>query len=133
MVMRFKYETYYVPALYATVGILLAVNLLGLMGGAWITLLPIVIQISIVVSVYARKTWAYVVVRVWSAICILSGTTLWLAVLLRGGEFSQPAGYMVFQTLLLPMSFIFFKSAKVVLSKRVHRDAAPREVHQEQI
>lgn len=131
MVMEDKYEAYYVPALYVTVGILLAINLLGLMGGAWITLLPIVIQTSIIASVYACKTWAYVAVRVWSVICIFSGTALWLAVLLRGGEFSHTAGYMVFHTFLLLVSVIFFKSAKVVLSKRARIDAVSPEVHQD--
>lgn len=129
--MQVKYETYYVPALYVTLGMLLVVNLLGLMGGAWITLLPIVIQISIIASVYACKTWAYVAVRVWSAICIFSGMALWLAVLLRGGELSHSAGYMVFQSLLLLISVIFFKGAKVVLSKRIPMDEVSRDMHHE--
>ena len=134
MVMQSKFETYYVPALYSTVGILLALNLLGLMSGIWITLLPIAIQISIIFSVYTRKTWAYLVVRVWSAICIFSGAALWLAVLLRGGEFSHSGGYMVFQTLVLLLGVLFFKSAKAVLSERAHMDAAPsRDMHQEEI
>jgi hypothetical protein len=100
------------------------------MTGAWIALLPIVIQTPIVASVYACKGWAYVAVRVWSAICLFSGAALWLAVLLRGGEFSHSAGYMVFQTLLLLLSAIFFKGAKVVLSKRARMDEASQEMHQ---
>jgi hypothetical protein len=120
-----------VPALYATLGILLATNLLGLLGGAWIKLLPIAIQMSIIASVYTCKAWAYVAVRVWSAICIFSGTAFWLAVLLRGGEFSQTPAFMTFETLLLLMSVMFFKGAKVVLSKRVHLDPVSPEAHQE--
>jgi hypothetical protein len=133
MVMQVKYETYYVPALYWIVGLFLGINMLSLMGGAWIALLPITIQASIIVSVYARKPWAYVVVRIWSALCIFSGVTVWLAVLLRGGEFSRSAGYMAFETLSLFMGVMFFKNAKAVLSQRVCTGATSQQVHHDEI
>jgi hypothetical protein len=130
--MQLKYAACYVPALYATVGIFLTVNLLALMEGIWITLLPIALQTLVIMSVHACKTWAYVVVRVWSAFCVVSGTAFWLVVLLRGG-FSHSAGYTVYETLLLLMGVFFFKNAKVVLSERVHMDAGLQAMRQEDI
>ncbi len=131
--MQLKYETHYIPALYTIVGILLVVNLLALMSGAWLALVAIGIQVVIIASVYARKTWAYLVVRVWSAICILAGVLIWLAVLLRGFEFSHSAGYMIFQTLLLLVGLYFFKGAKVALMARGPAETTPPEMHQEDI
>lgn len=127
------FKAYYVPVLYSIVGIFLAMNVLGLLSGSWISLLPIAIQASVIVSVYMRKPWAYVIVRVWAAICIIAGGAIWLAVLLRGGEIVQPAARVVCQTLLLLVGVPLYKYAKVVLSQRVRMDEALQPIQRQDI
>ncbi|WP_233841720.1 hypothetical protein [Dyella sp. 2HG41-7] len=131
--MQIEFEKFYVPALYATVGSLLAFNISVMAGGAWTALLPITIQALIIVSVMTRRSWAYIVVRIWSAICIVGGASIWLAVLLRGGEFSHSAWYMTYQTLALLLGVIFFKYAKAVLSQEVRVDVSPQQIDQQEV
>ncbi|WP_445145051.1 hypothetical protein [Dyella sp. Tek66A03] len=114
-----RYDKYYVPALYVTVGILLARNALTLASGEWLALLPIGIQATVVWTVFQRKPWAHLIVRIWAAICIVAGASLWLAVLLRGGEIVEPMGRVEFSTFLLIVGLFFMRRAKTVLSPQI--------------
>lgn len=128
--MQVKLGTYYVPALYSIFCIFMAINVLSLVSGSWIALLPIALQTLIIVAVYTRRSCAYLVVRAWAAVLIFSGVGLWLAVLLRGGgEIVQPARNVVWQTLLLFIGVPTFRYAKAFLSQRVRSDVQAQQVH----
>jgi hypothetical protein len=108
-------NTYYLRILYLTVGVFLILNLISLLHGLRSALLAIAFQVLVLASVFTKRSWAYIVVRLWSAFWMFSGISLWLAVLLRG-KIIEPTSYVVFRCFLLIAGFYFFKYAKSALS-----------------
>lgn len=108
-------NTHYLRILYLTVGVFLILNLISLFNGLRSALVAIAFQALVLASVFTKRSWAYVVVRIWSAFWIFSGISLWLAALLRW-KITEPTSNVVFRSLLLIAGFYFFKYAKSALS-----------------
>ena len=72
------------PILFVTLGVLIILNAMALLTGQVLALVPLVSQIVIISLVYFRVSWAHVAVIVWALFLVVSGTAMWLAVLLDG-------------------------------------------------
>jgi hypothetical protein len=68
-------------------------------------------------AVYFRKSWAYIVVKVWALIAMLAGLAMWWAVLLDGPKYFHSVFNAVSNTFMLFAGFYFFKFAKRALQQ----------------
>ncbi|RDS81786.1 hypothetical protein [Dyella psychrodurans] len=109
-----KADTYVVKVLYYSMGAFLYLNVISLLSGRWIALLSIAVQALVLISVYFRKTWAYIVVGTWAVVGVISGVTFWLAVLLRGGEIVQPVDRILISNITLILGVYFLRNAKSI-------------------
>jgi hypothetical protein len=86
-----------------------------LLSGNLLALLTLAVQFVVLGAVYFRNPWAYIVVKVWAFIVMLSGLAMWLAVLLDGSKYFHSVFHAVSNTLMLFAGFYFFKFAKPAL------------------
>lgn len=110
-------QKHFVPALYVVLGLLLALNMLALVSGRLLALLPLAVQFAVLGSVYLRKSWSYIAVKLWALVVMLSGVAMWLAVLLDGTAYFHSVPNAVFNTFMLLAGFYFFKFAKPALQQ----------------
>jgi len=108
---------HFVPALYIVLGVLLAINILALVSGRLLALLPLAVQFAVLGSIYLRKSWSYIAVKLWALVVMLAGAAMWLAVLLDGAAYFHSVLNAVFKTFMLLGGFYFFKFAKTSLQK----------------
>jgi hypothetical protein len=66
-------NSFYIKALYTTLVVFLVVNLFYLMLGAWLALLPIVVQTSILVLLIRRVEFVKILIRIWAIVLLISG------------------------------------------------------------
>jgi len=110
-------QKHFIPALYVVLGLLLATNFVAFVTGHFLALLPLAVQFVVLGAVYFGKPWAYIAVKLWALIDMLSGLAMWLAVLLDGPKYFHSAVNGVFNTLMLLAGFYFFKFAKPALQQ----------------
>ena len=113
-----NFQKAYILVLCVVVGTLLVLNVISATSGEPSSLLPAAIQVAVLVAIYLRKSWTSIAVRVWAAIGMLSGVAMWLAVLLRGGTFTQSTSTIVFRTVMLIICLGFFVFAKRAFQSR---------------
>lgn len=113
--MRAMFQRSFSISLYTVVGLLLLVNVVSLLTGSYLALIPLGLQLLVLASVYLHKAWAYIVVRIWAVLLVLAGASMWLAVLFGGTSYFHSAGHAVAYTLVLVLGVYFFIYSKPVL------------------
>jgi hypothetical protein len=106
---------FYRRALYASIAILLAMNVATLMNGRFIALIPLSVQCLVLSSVYLKKSWAILVVKVWASLLMVVGLLMWCAVALDGRSHFHSLLEGVVNTLAMIMGWYFFRYARCAL------------------
>lgn len=112
-----NFKTYYVALLYLVAGVLLITNLVAVISGLLMALLPLSLQVAVLFAVYLRKPWSYVVVVVWSIVGMISGAAMWLAILLRSGDITQSNFDLIFRSAMLFVCLFFLVFARQALGR----------------
>ena len=115
--MRTNLKRYFVPALYAVLGLLLVTNILVLASGRLLALLTLTVQSVVLGAVYFGKPWSYIAVKIWALIVMSAGLAMWLAVFLDGASHFHSLFNAVFKSVMLLAGFYFFKFAKPALKQ----------------
>lgn len=113
-----NFKTYYVALLYLVAGLLLVTNLMAVVSGRLMALLPLSFQVAVLFAVYLRKRWSYMVVVAWSIVGMISGAAMWLAILLRGGAITQSNFDLIFRSAMLCVCLFFVVFARQALRSR---------------
>ena len=116
---------FYRFAFLAVSGLSLVSATLSLTRGHLIALVPICLNLAAIVTVALRRHWAYFVVWLWSLPSIFAGGAMWLAVLLRGGAFTQTATTVALRTALLLVGFFFAFYARSSLGMSANNSFKP--------
>jgi hypothetical protein len=106
----------YMSILYSTLGALLFVNLILWIGGGSVAAVSAALQGAVIASVYFRVKWAPKIVIIWALIPALSATMMWLAAILRGGEFVQSASMVIYKTVLMIVCIYLMTFASAALT-----------------
>lgn len=113
--MKEHFDRIYILALYCILGTLMAINAISLIAGAFVALIPLVFQGTVVYALVKYKPWAAQIVIAWSALAIISAIATLIAASL-GDDASAKTVYFRIATLLLGCFFAYF--AKTVISRR---------------
>lgn len=111
-----NFDRIYIFSLYIIMGLLMAINAVSALSGAFIALIPLAFQSAIIFAVAHNKSWAPKAVIVWSAIVIIGGLSTWLAEIL--GE-TAPKQVLFLQSFGLIAGLFFAYFANSVFSRRV--------------
>ena len=108
----------FVAVLYTVAGIYLAFNVLLLLAGSIVALLPITIQLSVLIFVYRRADWIWKLVLAWGVFMMIAGGAHWLTRLLD----PMPVDFLSFNNIRLSASLVlgiyFIAYAREHLSAR---------------
>jgi len=117
---------FYRFAFLAVAGLSLVSAILSLAQAHLVALVPVGLDLVAIVAVALRKHWAYLVVVLWSLPGIFAGGAMWLAVLLRGGTFTQPVATVALRTLLLLVGLFFAVYARSSLEMSANNSFKPK-------
>lgn len=113
------FDRFYIASLYVFLGMLIAVNVISIIMGAYLALVPLLVQSMVVFGVRTSKPWAVRAIVVWSVLAIVSGATLWISTWIGGAGNKEPIPMVLLRTSSLFAGIFFVLFAKSVLSRRV--------------
>jgi len=113
--MNKHFDRLYVYSLYLIIGTLMIVNLISLLSGTYLAIIPLVFQGAVIFAVIQEKPWAAKIVVTWAAVAIIGAIASLLAVSLGDSEATKRVYFHV-SSLVAGTFFAFF--AKEVFARR---------------
>lgn len=108
----------FICTVYVFAGAFLLLNLLSILAGQVAALVPAALQLTVLISVYRRVSWAWIAVSVWAAFMVGAGAFKWAALLVRPGPFDEPLLGVMVSSALLMLGVYFLAYARKSLSPR---------------
>jgi hypothetical protein len=109
----------FVGILYLGTGVHLFFNVLALLSGQLVALLPVAVQGAVILSVYLRTEWAWKLVCVWGAFMLIAGGARWLANLIGPEPIEFLSANNLRLTAWLGLGIYLLVFAREFLSERV--------------
>jgi len=108
--MNNKFNRLYINALYVIIGLMMTVNTISFFSGAYIALLPLALQSTIVFALIKHKSWTSKIVSLWATLLILGGA-LSLFAAIMGNRYSVSSTLLHLFCIIAGLFFAYFANS----------------------